>query len=73
MPYQMGGITSFSSKPKGPGEEGAPRNHSDILSQEVWPISSADFPMTPIERAEHHSGPFWEKDFGAISGGPFFL
>ena len=37
-----------------------------------WPISSADFPMTPTERTEHHFGPFWEKDFGAISGGPFF-
>ena len=37
-----------------------------------WPISSADFPMTPMERTEHHFGPFWEKDFGAISGGPFF-
>ena len=37
-----------------------------------WPISSADFPMTPMERAEHHSGPFWEKDFGATPGGPFF-
>ena len=23
-------------------------------------------------RTEHHFGPFWEKDFGAISGGPFF-
>ena len=34
-----------------------------------WPISSADFPMTPNE---HHLGPFGEKDFGAISGGPFF-
>ena len=28
--------------------------------------------MTPMERTEHHFGPFWEKDFGAISGGPFF-
>ena len=37
-----------------------------------WPISSADFPMTPMERTEHHFGPFWEKDLGAISGGPFF-
>ena len=36
------------------------------------PISSADLPMTPIERAEHHFGPFWEKDFGALSGGPLF-
>ena len=36
-----------------------------------WPISSADFPMIPMERAEHHIGPFWEKDFGAISGSPF--
>ena len=37
-----------------------------------WPISSADFPMTPMEGTEHHFGPFSEKDFGAISGGPFF-
>ena len=51
----------ISSKQKGPGEEGAPRK---------WPISSADFPMTPMERTEHHFGPFWEKDFGAISGDP---
>ena len=36
------------------------------------PISSADFPMTPMERTEHHFGPFWDNDFGAISGGPFF-
>ena len=28
--------------------------------------------MAPMERIEHHFGPFWEKDFGAISGGPFF-
>ena len=37
-----------------------------------WPISSADFPMTPMERTKHHFGAFGEKDFGAISGGPFF-
>ena len=37
-----------------------------------WPILSADFPRAPMERTEHHFGPFWEKDFGAISGGPFF-
>ena len=37
----------------------------------LWPISSADLPMTSMERTEHHFGPFWEKDFGAISGGPF--
>ena len=29
-------------------------------------------PTTPMERTEHHFGPFWEKDFGVISGGPFF-
>ena len=48
----------------GPGEEGAPRNHPEILS--------ADFPMAPMERTDHRFGPFWAKDFGAISGGPFF-
>ena len=37
-----------------------------------WPISSADFPMAPMERTEHHFGPFREKDLGAVSGGPFF-
>ena len=26
--------------------------------------------MTPMDRAERHFVPFWEKDFGAISGGP---
>ena len=25
-----------------------------------------------MEGTEHHFGPFWEKDVGAISGGPFF-
>ena len=35
-----------------------------------WPISSADFPMTAMEGTEHHFGPFQEKGFGAISGGP---
>ena len=55
-----------SADPKGPPEiiqKFRPRK---------WPISSADFPMTPMERAEHHFGPFREKDFGAISGGPLF-
>ena len=37
-----------------------------------WPISSVDFPMTPMEGTERHFGPFWEKDFGAISSGPLF-
>ena len=50
--------TFFSSKTNGPGEEGTPRNHPEISSQKL-----ADL---------HHFGPFWEKDFGAISGGPFF-
>ena len=26
--------------------------------------------MTPMERTEHHLGPFWVKDFGAISAAP---
>ena len=60
----------ISSKQKGPGEKGAPRNHPEIRLRN-WPISSTDFPMTPMEGTEHHFvGPFQEKDFGAISGGP---
>ena len=64
-------IQEFSSKTKGPGEEGAARNHPEISSHKKL-ISSADFPMTPMERTEHHFGPFCQKDFGAISGGPLF-
>ena len=28
--------------------------------------------MTPTKGTEHHFGPLWEKDFEAISGGPWF-
>ena len=60
-----------SSETKGPGEEGAPRNHPEISSQKV-----ADF----VRKFSYDSygknrapfWPFWEKDFGAISSGPFF-
>ena len=48
---------------------------SDIIQKfrlRKWPISTADFPMSPMEKTEHHFGPFCGKDFGAISGGPFF-
>ena len=55
-----------SNKTKGPGEKGAPRNHLQKFRLRKWPISSADFRMTPMERTDHHFGPFWEKDFGAI-------
>ena len=58
---------------------GAPRSAVNQRGRErkgppeiIQKFSSADFPMTPMERTEHHFGPFWEKDFGAISGGPFF-
>ena len=51
--FCQGDTCYFSSKAKGPGEEGDPRNHPEILSQKV-----ADFPMTPLERTEHHFGPF---------------
>ena len=40
---------SISSKPKGPGEKGAPTNHQQKLHLRNWPISSADFSMTPME------------------------
>ena len=59
----------FSSKPKGPGEKGAPRNHPDISSQKLADFECI-FPYDSYGR-DNHFGPFWEKDFGAISGGPF--
>ena len=37
---------SVSSKTKGPGEKGAPRNDQKFRLSN-WPISSADLPMTP--------------------------
>ena len=39
-----------------------------------WPISSADFPSRPLRKGQSTIiWPSWgEKDFGAISGGPFF-
>ena len=46
---------SFSSKTKGPGEEGAPRNHSEISSQEV-----ADFECRfPHDFYAKNRAPFW--------------
>ena len=46
---------SFSSKAKGPGEEGAPRNHSEILSQKV-----ADFECRfPYDAYGKSRAPFW--------------
>ena len=62
-----------SSKTKGPGKEGAPRNHPEISSRKVADIECRFPGKTHMERTEHHFGPFWEKDFGAISGGPFFF
>ena len=50
-------VGTFSSKTKGPGEKGAPRNHPEISSQKLAD-SSADFPMTSMEETEHHFGPF---------------
>ena len=39
-----------------------------------WPISSADlFPYDSYGRDRHLFGPFQEKDFGAMSGGPIAL
>ena len=58
-------------KQRGPGEEGPPEIIQKFRVRKS-PISSAGFPMTPMERTEHHFGPCWEKDFGATSGGPFF-
>ena len=56
----------ISSKTKGPGEEGAPGK----FRLRNWPISSADFPMTPMEGTDHF-GPFWERRLlGQSPAGP---
>ena len=48
----------FSSKPKGPGEKGAPRNRPEISSQ-VLVDFECRFPYDSyMERTENHFGPF---------------
>ena len=57
-----------SSKTKGPGPE--------IIQKfrlRKWPISSADFPMTPMDRAEHHFGAFWGGGFWGNIRRPLLL
>ena len=56
-------------KQRGRKRKGSPESIQKFRLRK-WPISSADFPMTPMERTEHHFGPVSEKDFGATSGGP---
>ena len=67
-----GGNSALVSAVKLRGRER--KGHPEIIQKfrlRSWPISSADFPLTPME-GEHHRGPCWEKDFGEISGGPLF-
>ena len=71
FPEIFGPLYCCSSKPKGPGEKGAPRNHPESLCLRNGLISSADFPMTPMEGTDTF-WPFLGEGFGAISGGPFF-
>ena len=42
---------TLSSKTKGPGEKGAPRNHPEISSQKLADLECR-FPMTPMEGTE---------------------
>ena len=63
-------VRFLSSKPKGPGEKRASRNHPEISSQKVADFECR-FPHDSYGRDRHHLGLFYEKDFGAISGGPF--
>ena len=48
---QMENRQTFSSKTKGPGEEGAPRNHQQKFRLRKWPISSADWQKLGEDRA----------------------
>ena len=71
-------------KQRGRERKGPPEIIQKKIRLSKWPISSAEFPMTPMERREHHFGPFFfwgggEKDFGTnipaapSSPGPFGL
>ena len=55
------------------GREKGPQKSSTENSSQKLADFECRFPyQTPMERTEHHFGPFLEKDFGAISGHPFF-
>ena len=68
----------ISSKKKGPGKKGAPRNHPEISSQKLADFECR-FPYDSYGRTEHHFGPFlgeglWGQYPAApCSPGPFVL
>ena len=74
-------VGHFSSKTKGPGEKATPRNHPVISSLRKfrlrkWPISSADFPLTPMEGTDTILALFRRRILGQhspCSPGPFVL
>ena len=43
-----------------------------VLGMFVLADFECRFPYDSYGRGEHHFGPFWGEDFGAISGSPFF-
>ena len=54
-------IAILSNETKGPGER--PPKIAQKCRLRNWPISRADFPMTPMEGTEHHFGPFLGEGF----------
>ena len=67
---EMANRVHLSSKTKGLGEKGVPRNHPEISCLRNWSISSADFSMTPMEGAEHYFGPFRRRILGKDPAAP---
>ena len=52
-------------------EKWAPRNHPEISSQKLADFECR-FPYDSYGKNRAPFWPFWDKDFGATSGGPFF-
>ena len=56
-------------KQRGRERKGAPRNHPEVSSQKVADFECR-FPYDSYGKNRAPFGLFWEKGFGAISGGP---
>ena len=52
------------------GGWGCKKNPQEFSRLRNWPISSADFPMTPMEGTEHHLALFRRRIFGQHPAAP---
>ena len=72
VPYfEIPHCPNTSAVNKGAGRGRGPQKSSTEISSQKAAVSSADFPMTPMERTDHDFGPFGRRILS--SPGPFVL